>query len=95
MRTEEFEDEDEYEDDEETDEDEDDEEDEPKVQSKEDNAKFAAQRRQQELEARVQAELDKLKAESPEFKLAQQLSKQFGKSPEEIMAEMQEEDLKA
>jgi hypothetical protein len=91
---EEFEDEDEYEDDEETDEDEDDEEDEPKVQSKEDNAKFAAQRRQQELEARVQAELDKLKAESPEFKLAQQLSKQFGKSPEEIMAEMQEEDLK-
>jgi hypothetical protein len=91
---EEFEDEDEYEDDEETDEDEDDEEDEPKVQSKEDNAKFAAQRRQQELEARVQAELDKLKAESPEFKLAQQLSKQFGKSPEEIMVEMQEEDLK-
>jgi hypothetical protein len=86
-------DEDEYEDDEETDEDED-EEDEPKVQSKEDNAKFAAQRRQQELEARVQAELDKLKAESPEFKLAQQLSKQFGKSPEEIMVEMQEEDLK-
>jgi hypothetical protein len=93
---EEFEDEDEYEDDEETDEDEEEyeEEDEPKVQSKEDNAKFAAQRRQQELEARVQAELDKLKAESPEFKLAQQLSKQFGKSPEEIMAEMQEEDLK-
>jgi hypothetical protein len=91
---EEFEDEEEYEDDEEdTDEDED-EEDEPKVQSKEDNAKFAAQRRQQELEARVQAELDKLKAESPEFKLAQQLSKQFGKSPEEIMVEMQEEDLK-
>jgi hypothetical protein len=92
---EEFEDEDEYEDDEEdTDEDEDDEEDEPKVQSKEDNAKFAAKRRQQELESRVQAELDKLKQESPEFKLAQQLSKQFGKSPEEIMAEMQEEELK-
>jgi hypothetical protein len=81
-------------DDEETDEDEDDEEDEPKVQSKEDNAKFAAKRRQQELESRVQAELDKLKQESPEFKLAQQLSKQFGKSPEEIMAEMQEEELK-
>jgi hypothetical protein len=91
---EDFVDEDEYEDDEEADEDEDDDEDEPKVQSKEDNAKFAAQRRQQELESRVQAELDKLKKESPEFKLAQQLSKQFGKSPEEIMAEMQEEDLK-
>jgi hypothetical protein len=75
-------------------EDEDEEEDEPKVQSKEDNAKFAAKRRQQELESRVQAELDKLKQESPEFKLAQQLSKQFGKSPEEIMVEMQEEDLK-
>jgi hypothetical protein len=86
-------DEDEYEDDEEY-EDEDEEEDEPKVQSKEDNAKFAAQRRQQELEARVQAELDRLKQESPEFKLAQQLSKQFGKSPEEIMVEMEEEDLK-
>jgi hypothetical protein len=70
------------------------EEDEPKVQSKEDNAKFAAKRRQQELESRVQAELDRLKQESPEFKLAQQLSKQFGKSPEEIMAEMQEEELK-
>jgi phage I-like protein len=75
-------------------EDEDEEDDEPKVQSKEDNAKFAAKRRQQELESRVQAELDKLKQESPEFKLAQQLSKQFGKSPEEIMVEMEEEDLK-
>jgi hypothetical protein len=84
----------EVEEDEDDEEYEDDEEEDTGVQSKEDNAKFAAQRRQRELEARVQAELDKLKQESPEFKLAQQLSKQFGKSPEEIMAEMQEEELK-
>jgi hypothetical protein len=86
--------EDEDEEDEEYEDEDEEEEDEPKVQSKEENAKFAAKRRQQELERRVQAELDKLKQESPEFKLAQQLSKQFGKSPEEIMAEMAEEELK-
>jgi hypothetical protein len=91
---EEFDDDEELEDDEEYEDEDYEEEDEPKVQSKEDNAKFAAKRRQQELEARVQAELDRLKQESPEFKLAEKLSKQFGKSPEEIMAEIQEEELK-
>jgi hypothetical protein len=94
---EEYEDEDEEEsedEDEEYEDEDEEEEEEPKPQSKEENAKFAAKRRQQELERRVQAELDRLKQESPEFKLAQQLSKQFGKSPEEIMAEMAEEELK-
>lgn len=61
-----------------------------KVQSKEENAKFAAQRRQQEIDRQVQARLDELKEQSPEFKLAQSLSKRFGKPVEEIMAEMDE-----
>lgn len=59
-------------------------------QSREENARFAAQRRQQELDAKVQAELERLKQESPEFQLAKQLSEMYGRPAQEIMSEMKE-----
>lgn len=62
-------------------------------QSREENAKFAAQRRQKELDERVQREIEKLRAESPEFQLAQRMQKTYGKTPEEIMEEMVEAEL--
>jgi hypothetical protein len=61
-----------------------------KKQSKEDNAKFAAERRQKEIDRKVQEELQKRMEESPEYLLAKQLTDQFGKTPQEIMTEMQE-----
>lgn len=66
---------------------------EKKVQSKEENAKFAAQRRQQELQAKVNEELERLKSESPEFKLAQQLSELYGVPADELVKQMQEATL--
>lgn len=100
-------DEDDESDEEESDEDEDPEEDEEdeerdqepeekpkKKQSKEENAKFAAQRRQKEMEAKIQAEVDKLRNESPEFQLAKQLSEVYGKDPATIMEEMREAQLR-
>lgn len=68
-------------------------EDKPKKQSKEDNAKFAAQRREQQLQAKVQEELERLKQESPEFKLAKQLAEMYGTTPEELVVQMQEANL--
>lgn len=64
-----------------------------KKQSKEDNAKFAKERREKEFQARLQAEIAKLKQESPEFKLAQQLSDMTGKPVNQIMDEMRESAL--
>lgn len=61
-----------------------------KKQSKEENAKFAAQRRQAEIDKQVQAKLDELKKQSPEFQLAKELSDRYGKPIETIMAEMKE-----
>lgn len=61
-----------------------------KKQSKEDNAKFAKERREKEFQARLQQEIAKLKQESPEFKLAKQLSDITGKPVDQIMSEMQE-----
>lgn len=63
-------------------------------QSREENARFAAERRQREMEERVQAELDKVRNESPEFQLAKQLSEMYGQSPELILQQMREEALK-
>jgi hypothetical protein len=83
-------DEEEYEDEEEEEEEDEDEEvEEPKRQSKEDNAKFAARRRQQELEQKVQEELKN----SAEYKLAQKLAKQFGKPIDQILVELEEADI--
>lgn len=64
-----------------------------KAQSKEKNAEFAAKRRQAEMEQRVQAELERLKKESPDFKLAEKLSKIYGKSTDQILSELQEAEL--
>jgi hypothetical protein len=84
------EDEDEYEDDEEEEDEEEEELTTKKKQSKEENAKFAEKRRQSEVKKRVEAELERLKNESPEYKLAKTLSDKFGKPVEQIMAEMEE-----
>jgi hypothetical protein len=65
-----------------------------KKQSKEDNAKFAAERRQKELEAKVQEELQKRLNESPEMKLAKMLADQSGRTPEEMLTAIQEQQLK-
>lgn len=51
----------------------------------EENAKNAERRRQQE-----QRLMDRLKQQSPEFLLAQQLSEVYGKTPEQLMADLQE-----
>ncbi len=64
-----------------------------KQQTPEENAKFAAQRRQAELDAKVQAELARLKQESPEFLLAKQLSEMYGVAPDVLMQQIQEANL--
>lgn len=63
-------------------------------QSKEENARFAAQRRQKELDDKLQAELEKVRNESPEFQLAKQLSEMYGTTPDVILQQMKEEALK-
>ena len=83
------EDDEDLEDEDEDDEDESEEVEDPKRQSKEENAKFAARRRQQELEDRVQEQLKN----SPEYKLAQKLAKQFGKPIDQILVELEEADI--
>lgn len=64
-----------------------------KKQSAEDNAKFAAQRRQAELDKKVQAELDRLKAESPEFLLAKQLQELYGTDSSTLLTQIKEAQL--
>lgn len=66
-----------------------------KKQTKEDNARFAKERREREARERAEAELERLKQESPEFQLAKMLSDQFGKPVDEIMEQIKEEALKA
>jgi hypothetical protein len=61
-----------------------------KKQSKEENAKFAAQRRQAELDRKVQEKLDELKQQSPEFKLAQELAEMYGTTPDQMLEQMRE-----
>lgn len=64
-----------------------------KVQSKEENARFAAMRRQREMEQKIQAEIERLKQEAPEFRLAQTLSEMYGMTPEELVQQLQEAKL--
>lgn len=66
---------------------------EKKKQSPEENAKFAAKRRQEELDRKVQERLDQLKQESPEFKLAQQLSELYGVPADKLVEQIQEAQL--
>lgn len=61
-----------------------------KVQTPEDNAKFAEMRRQQQIEQRVQEELAKRLQEAPEVKLAKQLSETYGQPVETILAQVKE-----
>jgi len=58
-----------------------------KVQTPEENARFAEQRRQRQL----QAEIERLKAESPEFKLAQRLSELYGVTPDVLLQQIEQE----
>jgi hypothetical protein len=76
---------------EEEDDDEEETEEEPQGQSKEDNAKFAARRRQQELDAKIQEQLKN----SPEYKIAQKLAKQFGKPIDQILTELDDADIQS
>lgn len=69
--------------------------DDKKVQTPEENAKFAEMRRQQQIEQRVQEELAKRMQETPEAKLAKQLSDMYGQPPEVIMAQLKERQLQA
>lgn len=79
-------------------EDEIDEEEEPetekKVQSKEENAKFAEQRRQKQLQEKIDAEVAKLKQEAPEFALAKELSEMYGVAPDQLIEQIRENRLK-
>jgi hypothetical protein len=59
-------------------------------QTPEENAKFAEQRRQKQIEERVQAELKRLQEESPEFKVAKSLSDLYGQPVEEIYKQLEE-----
>lgn len=64
-----------------------------KVQSKEENARFAAMRRQREMEQKIQAEIERLKQEAPEFQIARTLSEMYGMTPEELVQQLQEAKL--
>jgi hypothetical protein len=64
-----------------------------KVQSKEENARFARERRERETQARIDAEIEKVRSESPEFQLAKQLSELYGTTPDVIMAQIKEQQL--
>lgn len=64
-----------------------------KVQSKEENARFAAMRRQREMEQKIQAEIERLKQEAPEFQIAHTLSEMYGMTPEELLQQLQEAKL--
>jgi hypothetical protein len=91
------EDDDDSDDDEDNDEDDTDDNDPPvskKKQSKADNAKFAKERREREARERAEAELERLKQESPEFQLAKMLSETYGQPVEQIMRQIQEEQLR-
>jgi len=59
-------------------------------QSREENARFAAQRRQDAIEKQVQERLESIKQEAPEYKLAKQLSELYGVPVEEMITQMQE-----
>ena len=59
-------------------------------QSKEENARFAAQRRQEKIDQEVELKLAALRDESPEFKLAKQMAEMYGVEPSELIEQMAE-----
>lgn len=64
-----------------------------KVQSKEENARFAQERRERQAREAAERELERLKQEAPEFKLAKMLSDQYGQPVEQIMEQIKEAQL--
>ena len=63
---------------------------EKKVQTPEENAKFAEMRRQQQMEQRIQEELNKRLAESPEMKAAKLLSEMYQVPPDQLYQKLEE-----
>ena len=63
---------------------------EKKVQTPEENAKFAEMRRQQQMEQRVQEELNKRLADSPEMKAAKLLSEMYQVPPDQLYQKLEE-----
>lgn len=59
-------------------------------QTPEENAKFADQRRQKQIDDRVAAELKRLQDESPEFKMAKTLSEIYGQPVDVIYQQLEE-----
>lgn len=59
-------------------------------QTPEQNAYYAEQRRQKLVEERVQQELERVRQQSPEFQMAQMLSKMYGMPVESLYEQMQE-----
>lgn len=63
---------------------------EKKVQTPEENAQFAEQRRNQQVEKRVQDELTKLKQNDPAFKIAQMMEKMYGLPMDQIQTRIEQ-----
>ena len=64
-----------------------------KVQTKEERARFAAERRERQLQERVKEELEKIQQENPANILANELSEMYGMPVEQIVEQMREAKL--
>lgn len=65
-----------------------------KVQTPEENARFAEERRQRQAEERAAAALEKLKQEDPAFQTAKLLEELYGAPITQIQAQLQQERVK-
>jgi rRNA-processing protein FCF1 len=65
-----------------------------KVQTPEENARFAEQRRQSVIDQRVKEELDRLKSDSLEFKTTQLLAQMYNVTPEQLYKQIEDARLK-
>jgi hypothetical protein len=61
-----------------------------KVQSSEENARFAEQRRQQQLQKQIEEARKQWEAESPQARIARALQEQYGIPPEQILSQLEE-----
>lgn len=64
-----------------------------KEQSPEENAKFAEERRQKQLDERLKQEREKWEKDSTESKITQFLAKQYGMTPDKLFEQLQEAQL--
>ncbi|CAB4144598.1 hypothetical protein UFOVP453_48 [uncultured Caudovirales phage] len=60
------------------------------VQTPEENARYAEQRRQKQLEERVKSELERERQQAPEFQVAKLLSDMYGMPVDELYSQLQE-----